>query len=274
MKAILKTLTISERRACAIAKCNRRTFRYKSHRITDDAPLRKRLEELAAERRRFGYRRLAVLLQREGIVVNLKRIRRVYSEANLQVRRRIRRRLALGRGNLAVAASSMNERWSLDFVHDTLSSKRRVRALTIVDDFTHESLAIEVDTALSGERVSRVLDAIAAARGYPATIVLDNGPELTSLTMLRWPSERRVRLHHIAPGKPTQNAFIESFNGKFRDECLNENDFSNLAEARRITEAWRQDYNRFRPHSSLGNQTPEEFVTKLLKQLPSPLLVG
>lgn len=148
MKAILETLTISERRACAIAKCNRRTFRYKSHRITDDAPLRKRLEELAAERRRFGYRRLAVLLQREGIVVNLKRIRRVYSEANLQVRRRIRRRLALGRGNLAAAASSMNERWSLDFVHDTLSSKRRIRALTIVDDFTHGSLAIEVDTAL------------------------------------------------------------------------------------------------------------------------------
>jgi len=127
-------------------------------------------------------------------VGNLKRIRRVYSEANLQVRRRIRRRLALGRGNLAAAASSMNERWSLDFVHDTLSSKRRIRALTIVDDFTHESLAIEVDTALSGERVSRVLDAIAAARGYPATIVLDNGPELTSLTMLRWASERRVRL--------------------------------------------------------------------------------
>ncbi len=153
-------------------------------------------------------------------MVNIKRIRRVYREANLQMRRRIRRRLALGRGNPAPAVTRMNERWSLDFVHDMIGSKRRIRALTIVDDFTHEALAIEVDTSLSGERVARVLDAIAAARGYPTTIVMDNGSELTSLTILRWASERRERLHHIAPGKPTQNAFIESFNGEFRDECL------------------------------------------------------
>jgi len=168
----------------------------------------------------------------------------------------------------------MNERWSLDFVHDTLQSKRRIRALTVVDDFTHEALAIEVDASLSRERVVRVLDVVAAVRGYPKTIVLDNGPELTSLTMRRWAVDRRVRLHHIVPGKPTQNAFVESFNGKFRDECLNENDFSVLTEARSIIEAWRLGYNAARPHQSLGNRTPQEFVQDLLNLQSSPLLVG
>jgi putative transposase len=249
-------------------------FRYKSQRITDDAPIRRRLEELAAERRRFGYRRLHVLLRREGIVVNIKRVRRIYREANLQVRKRLRRRVALGRGNPAPVVAALNERWSLDFVHDTLASGRRIRALTVVDDYSHESLAIEVDTSLSGERVIRVLDAIAGVRGYPKTIVLDNGTELTSLVMLRWAAERHVRLHHIAPGKPTQNAFIESFNGRFRDECLNEHQFTTLDEAREIIEAWRQDYNANRPHSSLANRTPEEFVRELLNQQLSPLSVA
>ena len=274
MRAIRAALTISERRACEIAKCNRRMFRYVSTRLTDDAPLRKRLEELAAERRRFGYRRLHVLIRREGIIVNIKRIRRIYSAANLQVRKRLRRRVALGRGTPAPIVSALNERWSLDFVHDTLGSGRRIRALTIVDDFSHESLAIEVDTSLTGERVTRVLDALAAVRGLPKTIVLDNGTELTSLVMLRWAADRRVRLHHIAPGKPTQNAFIESFNGRFRDECLNEHEFSTLAEARSVIEAWRIDYNANRPHSSLGNRTPEEFVRGLINSHRSPLLVG
>ena len=168
----------------------------------------------------------------------------------------------------------MNERWSLDFVHDTLSSGRRIRALTIVDDYTHESFAIEVDTSLSGARVTRVLDMLGEIRGLPKTLVMDNGTELTSLAMLRWAADRRVRLHHIAPGKPTQNAFIESFNGKFRDECLNEHSFASLAEARDLIEVWRLDYNANRPHSSLGNRTPEEFVQDLINSLPSPLLVG
>ena len=167
----------------------------------------------------------------------------------------------------------MNERWSLDFVHDTLSSGRRIRALTIVD-YTHESLAIEVDTSLSGARVTRVLDMLGEIRGLPKTLVMDNGTELTSLAMLRWAADRRVRLHHIAPVKPTQNAFIESFNGKFRDECLNEHSFASLAEARDLIEVWRLDYNANRPHSSLGNRTPEEFVQDLINSLPSPLLVG
>jgi putative transposase len=168
----------------------------------------------------------------------------------------------------------MNERWSLDFVHDTLASGRRIRALTIVDDYTHESLAIEVDTSLSGERVTRVLTMLGEIRGLPKTIVLDNGTELTSLVILRWAADHRVQLHHIAPGKPTQNAFIESFNGKFRDECLNEHSFESLAEAREIIEIWRLDYNAQRPHSSLGNRTPEEFVRYLINSQPSPLFVG
>jgi putative transposase len=274
VRAIREVVAISERRACQIAKCNRRMFRYKSIRVTDDGPLRQRLEELAAERRRFGYRRLHVMIRRDGWVVNIKRLRRIYREANLQVRKRVRRRVALGRGNPAPTVSMMNERWSLDFVHDTLSSGRRIRALTVVDDFTHESLAIEVDTSLTGERVSRVLNMLGEIRGLPKTLVMDNGTELTSLAMLRWAADRRVRLHHIAPGKPTQNAFIESFNGKFRDECLNEHSFESLAEAREIIETWRLDYNETRPHSSLGNRTPEEFVRALLNSLPSPLLVG
>ena len=175
VRAIREGLVISERRACQIAKCNRRMFRYKSLRITDDGPLRERLEELAAERRRFGYRRLHVMIRRDGWLVNIKRLRRVYREANLQVRKRVRRRVALGRGNPAPMVSTMNERWSLDFVHDTLNSGRRIRALTVVDDFTHESLAIEVDTSLSGERVTRVLDMLGEIRGLPRTLVMDNG---------------------------------------------------------------------------------------------------
>lgn len=237
--------------------------------MKDDGPIRERLKELAAERRRFGFRRLAVLLRRDGIIVNIKRVLRIYREANLQVRRRVRRRVALGRGSPATLVSRINERWSLDFVHDTLANGRRIRTLNVVDDFTRECLAIEVDTSLSGLRVTRVLDAIGAVRGFPSTIVLDNGTELTGLAMALWARDRHVQLHFIAPGKPTQNAFIESFNGRFRDECLNEHEFTTLNEARAIIEEWRIDYNSFRPHRSLANQTPEEFARSL--QIPIPL---
>lgn len=229
----------------------------------DDAALRKRLEELAAERRRFGFRRLTVLLRREGIKDNVKRILRVYRAANLQVRRRVKRRVALGRGNPVPAISKINERWSLDFMHDTLRMGRKIRTLNVVDDFTRECLAIEVDTSISGHRVARVLDVIAGHRGYPETLVMDNGTELTSLAMLIWARDRHVRLHYIAPGKPTQNAYVESFNGKFRDECLNENTFDSLGEAREEIERWRRDYNGARPHRGLGQQTPEGFAQSL-----------
>ncbi len=269
----MQHLRISERKACAAARCNRRMFRY-VRKPQDDAPIRKRLEELAVERRRFGYRRLHVLLLRDGIKINMKRMRRIYKEANLQVRRRLKRRVALGRGNPAPTVSRLNQRWSADFVSDTIRSGRRFRSLAVVDDFSHEALAIEVDFSLSGNRVTRTLDVIAAVRGYPDVIVLDNGPENTSLAMLRWSIDHRVRLHFIAPGKPVQNAFIESFNARFREECLNEHEFLTLDEAREIIEPWRTDYNTARPHGSLGNRTPQEFVQGLINQQVPPLSVA
>jgi putative transposase len=255
----MEKIGLSQRKACTVATCNRKTFR-RVLRRTDDSALLQRLHELAAERRRFGYRRLEVMLRRDGIAANHKRIYRVYAEANLQVRKRLKRRVALGRGDLPPAVSMPNERWSLDFVHDTLQNSRRLRTLNIVDDFTREALAMEVDTSISGSRVTRVLDRIADERGLPKTIVMDNGTELTSLAMLAWAAKHRVQLHYIAPGKPTQNAFVESFNGKFRDECLNDNVFTSLAEAREIIEQWRIDYNECRPHRSLGQMTPNAFA--------------
>jgi len=273
VQAVRDQLDISGRQVCRYINVNRRMIRYV--RIPkDDGPLRTRLEELAAERRRFGFRRLAVLIRRDGWVVNIKRVLRVYREANLQVRKRLKRRVALGRGTPAPLISTINERWSLDFVHDSLQTGRRIRTLNIVDDYTRECLAIEVDTSLSGGRVARALDAIGAARGFPQTIVMDNGTELTSLAMACWARDRKVRLHFIQPGKPTQNAFVESFNGRFRDECLNEHEFASLAHARSIIESWRLDYNANRPHKSLGNQTPEEFARGLQKLLPLCLSVA
>ena len=229
---------------------------YRSQR--DDEPLRLRLIALASEHRRYGLPRLTVLLRRDGIADNHKRIGRIYRAANLQVRKRVRRKLALG--PVDVPALVPNERWSLDFVHDRLRTNRRFRVLAVGDDCTRENLALEADFAFSGERMTRVLDAIAELRGYPAVIVMDNGPEMCSLAMLRWAAERRVKLHFIAPGKPVQNAFIESFNGRLRDECLNEHDFRSLSEVRQILTTWRTRYNAERPHGSLGWKTPEEFA--------------
>ncbi len=265
-RAVIEKLGLSQRWACNVATCNPKTFRRVLQRPDDEA-LRKSLEELAVERRRFGYRRLHVLLRREGLIVNHKRVYRVYAAAQLQIRKRVKRRVALGRGAPPAIVTMPNERWSLDFVHDTLRNSRRFRTLNVVDDCTRENLAIEVDTSLSGARVVRVLGKIAAERGYPKTLVMDNGTELTSLAMLAWAAEHRVQLHYIAPGKPTQNAFIESFNGKFRDECLNENSFASIDDAREIIEAWRIDYNENRPHRSLGQLTPNEYATVQLRSM-------
>jgi putative transposase len=248
----------SERRACALVGLSRASARYRGS-GRDDGELRERLHALAAERRRFGYRRLHVLLCREGWVVNHKRIYRLYREEQLSVRKRSRKRVARERCPLP-APTGPNQRWSLDFVSDALSWGRKIRMLTIVDGFTRESLAIEVDTSLSGVRVARVLDQVIERRGQmPREIVLDNGPELTSKALDQWAYEHGVRLCFIEPGKPVQNAYIESFNGRLRDECLNEHWFQSLPHAKRIIEDWRQDYNRHRPHSSLGNRSPEEF---------------
>ncbi len=218
------------------------------------------LRELAALRKRFGYRRLHTLLRREGMLVNHKRVHRLYREEGLSLRRRKRKRLTSeGRGP-GEAASGPNQVWSLDFVSDCLSVGRRLKLLTVVDTYTRESLAIEVDTSISGERVARVLDRVIAARGaQPEEIVMDNGPEMTSRALDQWAYERGVRLRFIAPGKPVQNAFIESFNGRLRDECLNQHWFRSLGDARQIVEDWRQDYNSARPHSALGGLTPDEY---------------
>ena len=250
---------LSERRACRLVGIGRSTLRYRSRARTDESSLRQRLRELAAERPRFGYRRLHVLLRREGVIVNHKRIERLYREEGLAVRRRTRKRVARnGRGRAAFPGRP-NQQWGIDFVSDTLAWGRRIRLFTVVDVFTREVLAIEVDTSLPGGRVVRVLERLAVARGAPDEIVLDNGPELAGKAVDQWAYERGVWLRFIEPGKPVQNAFVESFQGRLRDECLDRHWFLGLTDARHTVEIWRQDYNQARPHSALGYRPPEEF---------------
>jgi putative transposase len=234
-------------------------MRYRSIR-PDDATLRARLRELASQRRRFGYRRLQILLRREGTCVNHKKLRRLYREERLQVRRRGGRKRALGTRAPMAIPQAANQRWSMDFVSDQLSDGRRFRIMTLVDDFTRECLALVADTSISGQRVTRELDKVIAVRGCPAMCVSDNGTELTSMAILAWSQQMRIEWHYIAPGKPTQNAFIESFNGKLRDELLNDTIFASLADARVALASWKTDYNTVRPHSGLGNLPPTTFA--------------
>jgi putative transposase len=259
----------SERRACWLLGLSRSSCRYQPRRGEEKA-LRQRLRELAGERRRFGYRRLAVLLRREGWAVNWKRVYRVYRQEHLQVGKRPRKRGVSRRRLPLVLPGGPNERWSMDFMTDSLATGRRFRTLNVVDDYTRECVRIEVDTSLGGDRVARVLDELCWQRGGPKVIVVDHGPEFTSQALDRWAYRRGVRLHFIDPGKPEQNAYVESFNGKFRDECLNEHWFANLKEAREKIENWRQDYNQRRPHSALGYRTPEEFATEVAARRASP----
>ena len=234
------------------------SYRYRSRR-PDDGPLRERLRGLAAIRRRFGYRRLGWLLEREGAKVNLKKVYRLYREEGLAVKRRRGRRRAIGTRAPIVVPRDPNQRWSLDFVSDQLANGRRFRILAVLDDFNSEGLATVPDFSLSGQRVIRELERIIAIYGKPAMIVSDNGTELTSNAVLRWSADQGIEWHYIAPGKPMQNAFVESFNGRLRDECLNEHVFTTLAKARRIIEAWRIDYNTVRPHGRLGRLPPAVF---------------
>jgi len=219
-----------------------------------------RLQAHAAARARFGYRRLHILLEREGLVVNHKRVHRIYRAAGLQVRRRRRKRLTRAERAPLPVPSQRRERWSMDFTVDTLADGRGFRTLNIVDDFTRECVAIEVDRSLPGLRVARVLDRLHAAMGLPQTIVVDNGPEFAGRTLDAWAYAHGVTLRFIRPGKPIENAYVESFNGKFRDECLNEHWFVNLVDAKEVIERWRVDYNTVRPHSSLNGATPEQFA--------------
>jgi putative transposase len=221
------------------------------------------MRAIAHERRRFGYRRLHVLLKREGYVINHKKLFRLYREEKLAVRRRGGRKRAIGTRAPMTVPMAPNDRWSLDFVSDQLTDGRRFRILTVVDDCTRECLALVADTSLSGLRVTRELDALLAIRGRPATIVSDNGTELTSMAVLKWCQQTGVEWHYIAPGKPMQNGFVESFNGRFRDECLNETLFSSLGQARAAIASWKEDYNLNRPHSALGNRSPAEFAATI-----------
>ena len=252
---------VSERRACAALGIDRASVRYRSRR-PEDVHIRARLRELAAVRRRFGYRRLHVLMRREGLIMNHKKLRRLYREERLQVRRRSGRKRAIGTRAPMTIPQGPNQRWSLDFLSDAFTDGRRFRILAVVDDFTRECLALVADTSLPGLRVVRELETIVAHRGRPATCLSDNGTELTSMVVLRWCQEMRIEWHYIAPGKPTQNAFIESFNGRLRDELLNETLFTSLGQARVALAAWKDDYNMVRPHSALGNLTPVEYVDR------------
>ncbi len=250
---------LSERRACGLVGIKRSSCRYAVRR-QEPAELRERLRELAQERRRFGYRRLTVLLRREGWTVNHKRVYRMYREEGLGVRRRKRKRIGAVERQPLARPTQPNERWSMDFISDALSEGRKFRSLNIVDDFNRQCLAAEVDTSITGARVVRVMERLREQRGLPQILVTDNGPEFAGRALDVWAYEQGVKLHFIEPGKPVQNAFIESFNGKMRDECLNEHWFLSLGEARQTIEAWRRDYNEVRPHTSLGNRTPQEFT--------------
>lgn len=251
---------LSQRRACTLVGVARSVVRYRSRR-PNEAVLRDRLKALAQQYPRYGYLMLHGLLAAEGLVVNRKRTYRLYRDEGLQVRTKRRKKLKRPRVALSLPKAA-NERWSLDFVSDQLASGRRFRVLNIVDDYSRECVGQLVDVSISGARLARYLDQLSEDRGLPGTIVCDNGPELTSKALFLWAQRTGVELHFIQPGKPTQNAFVESFNGKFRDACLNQHWFESLVHARELIEAWRTHYNHVRPHSSLGYQPPAVFAEK------------
>ena len=250
---------VSARRALRLVGLSRSRWQYCPQRPLRDAPMRERLKELAKLRPRFGYKRLHVLLRREGHVVNVKRVYRLYREERLMVRRHRSKHVMAPRVPLP-APTQPNERWGMDFIHDACVGGRRFRCLTMVDEFTRECPRIEADTSLPAVRVIAALEQLAGERGLPKSIVVDHGPEFISRALDIWAYRHGVELVFIRPGKPVENAYVESFNGKFRDECLNEHWFVSLAEAQAQIEAWRVDYNTVRPHSALDDLTPHQFA--------------
>lgn len=247
----------SQQRLCGLMEIAVSSYRYRSTR--SDAALRERLVELARKKPRWGYRRLHILLAGSGERVNHKRVFRVYREAGLAVRRKARKRL-VREGSPQPTLTAANQEWAVDFAHDALANGRAIRVLTVEDEYTRESLALPVDTSFASRRVTRELERILAEREKPLAIRCDNGPEFTSRHFLAWCVEKQIALVHIQPGRPQQNGYVESFNGKLRDECLNVNWFENLWDARQKIAAWQREYNEERPHSSLGYQTPAAFA--------------
>jgi putative transposase len=262
VEVAVSTHPISLRRACGLVLMHMSVLYYQA-KPRDDRPLREAMRDIAAKRPRFGYRRLHVMLKREGFEANHKKVFRVYQEEKLQVRRKRRKCTAKYRGDPRTEPSRRNQRWSMDFMHDRTADGRSLKLFNVVDDYTRECLAIEVDTSIGGHRVAHVLDRIIAERGRPEAVLSDNGPEFTGRALDAWAHDRDIKLQFIDPGKPTQNAYVESFNGKFRDECLNEHWFLGVLDTRHITGIWRLDYNCVRPHSSLADRTPEEFAAEL-----------
>ena len=259
-------------RACGLIQLSRSLYRYRSRRPAYPG-LAGRIQEIAAEKRRYGYRRVYLKLRREGWGVNRKRVYRLYRQAGLAVRRRRRKRIGLAERHPLPKPLTANLSWSMDFMSDGLADGRRLRCLNIVDDCTRECLAIEVDTSITGTRVKAVLQRLAETRGLPWSITVDHGPEFEGQVLDTWAYEAKVKLSFIRPGKPNENAYIESFNGKFRDECLNEHWFMTMAHARRLIEAWRVEYNTERPHSSLGDLTPEEYAQARSLATPEGVLL-
>jgi putative transposase len=259
---LMAAMGLSERRACSLLNADRKMVRYKS-RCPADTELRARLRDLANERKRFGYRRLFILLRQEGEASGINRVHRLYREEGLTVRKRRARRRAMGTRAPIVVEAKANARWSLDFVHDQLANGRRFRVLNVVDDVTRECLAAIPDTSISGRRVARELAVLIERRGKPGLIVSDNGTEFTSNAMFAWTRDNKISWHFVAPGKPTQNGFCESFNGRMRDELLNESLFMGLDHARERIANWIADYNQRRPHSALGYMTPAAYAANL-----------
>jgi putative transposase len=268
---ILKSRGVSERRACTYTALRRSTNRYK-HKRDPQTKLVTRMRELASERPRFGYRRIHALLRREKDweTVNRKRVQRLYREQGLAVRRRTRKKLRQPRPAPLMLPSRANERWAMDFVHDYLTDGRKLRTLNIVDTCTRECLAIEVDLSLTGDRVTRVLDSVLLQYGLPRAITVDNGPEFISNALDRWAHQHGVELHFIQPGKPTQNAYVESFNSRFRDEFLSQGRWPTVARARFEVAKYRADYNDVRPHSSLNYMSPAAYGALARTTLNAP----
>ena len=271
---MLEHTQISERRACRLVGLSRDAWRHPPQPDADTVRLGERIHAVAMERRRFGYRRVHDMLRNEFPGTNHKKVFRLYRMQGLAVRKRNKGKKYRGERTPLVAAMRVNQTWSLDFVSDSLANGRRIKCLTIADDFTHECIDIAVDLSMPGAYVTRILDQAARFRGYPEAIRTDNGPEFTCRAFMAWMQARGIQHILIQPGKPTQNAYIESFNGKFRDECLNENWFETLAQAREVIAIWRQDYNEVRPHGTIGRIPPAAFAAMHHNPNPSTTDAG
>jgi putative transposase len=259
---------VSKRKACGLVNLDRASFYYCSRR-KDQSVFYQKIKELAYSRPRYGYQRIHVLLRREGVVINKKRVHRIYRELGLSLRLKNRKKRALHVRGVLNPATKPNERWSIDFMHDSLFNGKHIRIFNVVDNYSRECLGNYVDTSIDSSKTVCFLNNIVEERGKPEFITMDNGSEFRSKLFDEWAYKNKINLDFITPGKPVQNCFIESFNGRLRDECLNGNYFLSLEDARSIISLWREDYNKFRPHSSLNNLTPQDFSDEFLKKMAS-----